>query len=166
VSALTDALDYDDAGVANYAAFALLSIGQISDEIVAALAECLRRVSNSDDNYSGCGYALGEFSSNDSGAATALLTALNDDEPIVRARAVSGLSQSQMTTHDVVQLVTDRLKDENPHVREQAAYCLSRLGPRARKSLPALEEALGDEDPRVQRAVSLAISRITNSGSN
>jgi hypothetical protein len=83
-------------------------------------------------------------------------TALHDEHPEVRARAVAELARSgdPRVLHDLV----DALADQDAGVREAAAAAVGQMGNRS--AIPALRQHLGhkDEDPwvRLRMAESLA----------
>lgn len=101
-------------------------------------------------------HALGDvLSPEDRGRAVpALIRALTDDRPEVRAEAA--LSLGDLETHAAVEPLVARIQDTVPAVRQSALIALGRLG--FSSSFEAVAEALanGLPDVRFQAATSLA----------
>src|SRR5689334_9265523 len=73
----------------------------------------------------------------------ALIKALKDPDPEVRARAADDLGMLGPDAETAVPALVQALKDPHESVRHSAAWALPRLGP---KAIPPLVEALGDKD--------------------
>lgn len=87
-------------------------------------------------------------------ATSALVSALTDKSPAVRALAVTGLGERSDNT--IVPFVAARLSsDKDPFVRKAAAYALGNF--RAQERTAALIAALRDKDQEVRGAAAVSL---------
>jgi HEAT repeat protein len=104
---------------------------------------------------------LGLTRLDDNDAATALVSALTDVSPAVRALAVAGLgerSDTGMVSHIAARLTSDK----DPFVRKAAAYSLAEFSGSDRTS--ALITGLKDKDQEVRGAAAVALGDHGDSG--
>lgn len=85
-------------------------------------------------------------------ARSALLEAMGDPDPVVRANAARCHSSSSLCPvgDPTAKALSDLLRDEDAGVREAAANSIAYSGARAELVVPGLIEALGDSDGGVQ----------------
>jgi HEAT repeat protein len=91
----------------------------------------------------------------DEAVLPALLEALRDPEPIVRARVASALGDLGPEARDAVYPLVEALRDPDSSVRNSAASALGQIGPAARPAMPSLLEMLRDEELRGYAAYAL-----------
>ncbi len=90
-------------------------------------------------------------------AEAALTGALEDEDSLVRGRAIQALARKW--GHKAVgSLGKTLMKDPDPTVRRQAALSLGRMS--GEEALEALQAAQGDADYAVRRAVAFALARL------
>jgi len=99
---------------------------------------------------------------NSEAAVLAIIQALQDENVIIRDRAVFSLSvsldkYSQAVKTLVISALINSLKDESAEVRRSAAFALGGAGETA---VPALIEASQDKDERVRRSAIQALGKI------
>jgi len=92
-------------------------------------------------------------------AVAPLITALNDNDELVRYRAAGALVEIQDAR--AVEPLINALGDENLHVRFRAAGALGYLGDS--RAVDALINALGDKEPDVRSVVATALGFIGDS---
>jgi HEAT repeat protein len=124
------------------------SVGLLTDALDDADARVRREAAGA------LGRRRGE--SSDGRATSALLSALEDDEPTVRERAVVALGSLRDTT--AVPDLLPLLRDRDPEIREQAATALGRL--RDPRSVGPLIDALRDRDAGVRQRAAWALGRM------
>jgi len=96
-----------------------------------------------------------------SAALPALMDALNDPDPDIRARAEDDISAVGPHAAEAVPNLINLLADREESVRAIACITLSHIGPAANQALPALRKALSDPSQWVRRCARLAIAKIT-----
>lgn len=93
---------------------------------------------------------------------SALLQALEDEDPAVRADTVRALGIFWSEEEQVIPALTRALEDESSDVRLAAVWVLSEIGPRARQAVPALIRVLEeDEVESVRERAAKALKSIT-----
>ncbi len=90
----------------------------------------------------------------------ALVAALDDRDPEVRAAAAWALGALGGAAEPAVPGLAGSLRDEQEAVRTAAAQALGALGPRARSAAPALFAALDDPRAGVRAAAAQALARV------
>jgi HEAT repeat protein len=156
VTALTEALDDDEAGVRQEAAETLGLIGERSAPAVPKLKKLLAdpeaRVRH---GAAGDLYFIGQA------AVPDLLRASRDQDYHMRALAIQALARIDPNDEKVITRVVDGLQDEDATVRFQSASSLGEIAPKARRSLPLLEQvARTDASKEVRRRAAWAIQKI------
>jgi HEAT repeat protein len=96
-----------------------------------------------------------------SAALLALMDALNDPDPGIRARAEEDINAVGPNAAEAVPKLILLLADREESVRAIACVTLSHIGPEANQALPALRKALSDPSQWVRRCARLAIAKIT-----
>ena len=97
----------------------------------------------------------------DIGAALpALIAALGDSDPHVRAGAAADIGYVVPAAAEAVPKLVALLSDKDEGVRDNACLGLKGIGPAAKGALPALRGALSDPSPDVQRFAQFAIGSI------
>jgi len=92
----------------------------------------------------------------------ALLQALEDEDPAVRADTVRALGIFWSEEEQVIPALTRALEDESSDVRLAAVWVLAEIGPRARQAVPALIRILEeDEVESVRERAAKALKSIT-----
>ncbi|MBX7168553.1 MAG: HEAT repeat domain-containing protein [Pirellulales bacterium] len=77
-------------------------------------------------------------------AIPALLEALRDPDPLVRAEAVRALARMGPEAEPALDALIAALQDGDKGVRRAAAGAIGQIGPAAKKAIPALVQALRD----------------------
>jgi len=95
-------------------------------------------------------------------APSAILEALNDPDPWVRAHAVRKLGLLPHPPPEAIPLLIKMLKDKSPELRASSAGALGEYGPAAHSAIPALLQTLGDGDPGVRQITGEALKLIQN----
>ena len=98
---------------------------------------------------------------NISAALPALMDALNDPDPRIRAYAEEDINAVGPNAAEAVPKLIKLLTDRDESVRATACITLSHIGPAANQALPALRKAVSDPSQWVSRCARLAIARIT-----
>lgn len=93
-------------------------------------------------------------------ALPALLTALGDADPGVRAWASQDISDIGGAAATAVPRLRAMLHSPDPQSRGSACSALGGIGFAARGALPELQQALGDPSPQVRQAARAAMTRI------
>ena len=93
-------------------------------------------------------------------ALPALLTALADSDPGVRAWASQDISDIGEGAATAVPRLRAMLRSDDPQSRGSACSALGAIGFAARGALPGLRQALRDSSPQVRQAARAAITRI------
>ena len=93
-------------------------------------------------------------------ALPALLAALQDSDPGVRAWAAQDLSDMGANAAAAVPPLRAMLRRPDPESRGNACRALGKIGAAAAGVLPDLEHALGDSSPEVRQAAREAVARI------
>lgn len=96
-----------------------------------------------------------------SAAPPALMDALNDPDPRIRAYAEEDINAVGANAAEAVPKLINLLTDRDESVRAIACIKLSHIGPAANHALPALRKAVPDPSQWVRRCARLAIARIT-----
>lgn len=96
-----------------------------------------------------------------SAALPALIDALNDPDPDIRARAEEDIDAVGPDAAEAVPKLVDLLADRDESVRAIACITLSHIGPSASRALPALRKTLSDPSQWVRKCARLAIAKIT-----
>lgn len=96
-----------------------------------------------------------------SAALPALMDALNDPDPGIRARAEEDINVIGPNAAEAVPKLINLLTDMEESVRAIACITLSHIGPSASQALPALRKTLSDPSQWVRRCARLAIAKIT-----
>ena len=94
-------------------------------------------------------------------ALPALMYALNDPDPRIRAYAEQDINAVGPNAAEAVPKLINLLADQDESVRAIACTTLSHIGPAANPALPALRKALSDPSQWVRRCARLAIAKIT-----
>ena len=97
-------------------------------------------------------------------ALPALLTALRDADPGVRAWAAQDISDIGATAATAVPHLRAMLHSPDPGSRGSACSALGGIGPAARGALPELRQALNDSSPEVRQSARDAIVSIDRAG--
>jgi len=95
-----------------------------------------------------------------SAALPALMYALNDPDPRIRAYAEDDINAVGPNAAEAVPKLINLLADRDESVRAIACITLSHIGPAANQALPSLRKALSDPSPWVRRCAGLAIAKI------
>jgi len=82
--------------------------------------------------------------------ASLLLSALNDDDPVIRCYAARKLGLSGRGSQDIAHGLAEALKDNYATVRQYASAALGILDPPPTSAIYALKLALDDVDPVVR----------------
>ncbi len=93
-------------------------------------------------------------------AVPALVGALDDRDPEVRAAAAGALGALGGAAEPAVPGLAGSLRDEQEAVRTAAAAALGALGPRSRAAAPALFAALDDPRANVRATAAQALARL------
>jgi HEAT repeats len=93
-------------------------------------------------------------------ALPALVAALGDSDPDVRAWVAQAVGGIGANAADAVPALTELLKNEDEGSRNSACIALGQIGPAAKAALPALRVALSDNSQDVRRFAARAIERI------
>lgn len=123
------------------AATALGRIGPAALPAAPALAAALQETEGHSAPFLHHSWCVGENAAvalGQIGAADALLTALNDKELIIRARAAQALGEIPAAAPQAVGPLSKLLQDPEPFVRINAAKGLAKLGPAAAAATPDL----------------------------
>jgi HEAT repeats len=96
-----------------------------------------------------------------SAALPALIDALNDPDPGIRARAEEDIDAVGPNAAEAVPKLINLLADREESVRAIACISLSHIGPSASRALPALRKTLSDPSQWVRKCARLAIAKIT-----
>jgi HEAT repeat protein len=96
-----------------------------------------------------------------SAALPALMYALNDPDPRIRAYAEDDINAVGPTAAEAVPKLINLLADRDESVRAIACITLSHIGPAVNQALPALRKALSDPSPWVRKCARLAIAKVT-----
>src|SRR5690348_16117148 len=96
-----------------------------------------------------------------SAALPALMYALNDPDPRIRAYAEDDITAVGPHAAEAVPKLINLLADRDESVRAIACIALSHIGPAANQALPSLRKALSDPSQWVRRCARLAIGIIT-----
>ncbi len=94
-------------------------------------------------------------------ALPALVTALQDSDPGVRAWAAADIGDIGAAAAPAVPRLRAMLRSRDAGSRGSACSALGAIGPTARAALPDLRQALGDSSPQVRRSARDAIASIT-----
>lgn len=94
-------------------------------------------------------------------ALPALVGALRDGHPLVRARAADALRALRLPQEKVIQGLTIALEDETALVRMAAAEALGELGRPAEPVIAALQQRLADADGFVRVAAAKGLWQLT-----
>lgn len=94
-------------------------------------------------------------------ALPALMEALNDPDPGIRARAEEDIDAVGPNAAEAVPKLINLLADREESVRAIACITLSHIGPSASQALPALRKTLSDPSQWVRKCARLAIAKIT-----
>lgn len=162
VPPLIAALADDDAAVRTEAAYVFSHLTAQAKQAVPNLIEAL----TNDAEPKVRRYAartLGFLGTAGKDAVPALLVALKEPDPIVRAEAAEALGRIYyfVEVDRVMPALIDALEDSDERVRQEAAEAFGRIGgPRASAALPALRKALQDSDRDVRSEAKEAIERI------
>ncbi|MBL9122522.1 MAG: HEAT repeat domain-containing protein [Planctomycetaceae bacterium] len=81
-------------------------------------------------------------------AVPALLTAMENRDPAVRARAAQAFARMGPEASAAVPALTRALQDRDPDVRKSAARALGQIGPAAESAIPALAVAMSQADDK------------------
>ncbi|MEK6237687.1 MAG: HEAT repeat domain-containing protein, partial [Planctomycetales bacterium] len=137
---------------------------------VAPLAEVIAEADNSTEFRARAIKILSHYSfREDRSAKSALLKALTDKEPRIRARAAIALSQGKHDKKDnasILEALQESLQAESAELRREGAYALQRQGADAKAAVPALMKLLVDEDRNARNAAAYALSRVGVQGEN
>ena len=93
-------------------------------------------------------------------ALPALVVALGDSDPDVRAWAAQAVGDIGANAADAVPALTELLEKGDEGSRNSACMALGQIGPAAKAALPALRAALSDKSQDVRRFAARAIQRI------
>ena len=96
-----------------------------------------------------------------SAALPALIYALNDPDPRIRAYAEDDINVVGPNAAQGVPKLINLLADREESVRAIACITLSHIGPAANQALTALRKALSDPSQWVRKCARLAIAKIT-----
>jgi len=96
-----------------------------------------------------------------SAALPALMDALNDPDPGIRARAEEDIDAVGPNAAEAVPKLINLLADREESVRAIACITLSHIGPSASQALPALRKTLSDPSQWVRKCARMAIAKIT-----
>jgi len=94
-------------------------------------------------------------------ALPALVTALQDSDPGVRAWAAADIGDIGAAAAPAVPRLRAMLRSQDGGSRGSACRALGAIGPAARAALPDLRQALGDASPQVRQSARDAIASIT-----
>ncbi|MGA7537999.1 MAG: HEAT repeat domain-containing protein [Steroidobacteraceae bacterium] len=94
-------------------------------------------------------------------ALPALVTALQDSDPQVRAWAAADIGSIGAAAASAVPGLRAMLHSQEAGSRGSACSALGAIGPAARMALPDLRQALGDSSPQVRQSARAAIVSIT-----
>ncbi|WP_158265195.1 HEAT repeat domain-containing protein [Blastopirellula marina] len=123
------------------AATALGKIGTAAQPAAPALAAALQETEGHSAPFLHHSWCVGENAAvalGQIGAADALLTALNDKQPMIRARAAKTLGEIPAAAPQTVGPLSQLLQDPEPFVRINATKGLAKLGPAAAAATPDL----------------------------
>jgi HEAT repeat protein len=160
LQAITLSLQDSSAGVRGAAAESLGNIGGGARGSIQALAATLTNEKDASVRNK-IVVALGSIG-HSAESMKALISALEDPVPDVRAEAAESIGGFGEKAKDAVIPLAKGLKDSNPRVRQEAAEALGKIGLDARDAIPYLREALRDADERVAREVRSTLERIGN----
>jgi HEAT repeat protein len=93
-------------------------------------------------------------------AIPALMEALHDGEPRVRARVALALAYMGPAAREAAPALTDLLKDPSPRARAGAARALSAIAPDAPATVVRLAELLKDTEPPVRGTAATALGQL------
>jgi HEAT repeat protein len=134
----------------------------LGDQTVVAVRALIQALGDPSVSYY-AGEALGRIGSADAigemgVALPAVIAALKDPDPRVRASAATALGLMGSAAAPAVPRLVAVLKDTEGTVNYSAAEALGRIGPLAAAAVPDLIEAMGN--PRVRYDAVLALGRI------
>jgi HEAT repeat protein len=157
VPVLTETLNDGDAGLRRTAASALGKIGAPARSAIPALTLALKDRDKSVREKAV--QSLVKMGSS-SGAVTALLEALkNDDENVVEI-AENGLDEQIALTADNVHGLVEVVQASKTKARIFAMAALGKIGPDAKEAVTALIDELRDSEPSVREAAASALGKI------
>jgi HEAT repeat protein len=158
VPALAGRLRDDAPSVRTSAAAALGEIGERAKEAAPDLGRALAENGQPPEVVKAAAAALARLG--DTGTA-ALVAALKDKQPAVRAAAAAAMGDVRMAPPSAVNALAEALGDDDSGVRVAAADSLGNIGRRAKSALSALEQhAKSDPNEEVRRAAAKAIASI------
>jgi HEAT repeat protein len=90
-----------------------------------------------------------------------LLRRLHADDPVIRVRAASLISEMGPHARTAIPALLDLLADASPRSRKLAAWILGNLGKQAVEAILALRQALHDPDEGVRSVTRQALEKLT-----
>ncbi len=148
------------------AACAFLAVQGDADHMTPeAIAEKLAQLqSTTPAERAAAAHALGMLVGSESPLVVpALVDALSDPEPAVRAAAAEGLGHMRAEGRWTAPSLAKLLVDPAVEVRLSAVDALGMLGREAADAVPAVASSLEDADPRVRRRAAAALGRFGES---
>ena len=111
-------------------------------------------------DYDAMDGAIAELVKQGAGAVPALMKALSDGKPMVRAQAAAVLGKIGRPSARAVPALIKLLSDADTDNRWNAANALGAIGPDAKAALPRLKELAHDKVPQVVQAAADARAKI------
>jgi HEAT repeat protein len=159
VDALGEATRDPDEAVRHAALRALSQIGLPAEAALPAIVEQLE--SGDVKSRQLAARALGNIGYLEIEEEDALVAALEDTAPGVRAAALAALVQtgSELPEGSIGKL-TEFLTAQDAGIRADAVLALGQLGPRAAEAIPAIEIALADESSEIRHSAAWALGNM------
>jgi HEAT repeat protein len=90
-----------------------------------------------------------------------LLRRLHADDPVIRVRAASLISEMGPQARAALPILLELLADSSAQSRKLAAWTLGNLGQQAVEAVPTLRKALQDSDEGVRNMTRQALDKIS-----